>query len=77
MLTRGGSGGIGRSTQGGRRPGEAHVSAREGDTGWLGRPKAEAEWWVVAAAQWEGKGDWAGWGGRRGGPRLGRFQSRA
>jgi hypothetical protein len=32
------------------------VSAIEGGAGWLGQPKVEAQWWVVAAAQWEGKG---------------------
>jgi hypothetical protein len=53
------------------------VSVREGGAGGLGRPKAEAQWWVAAAAQWEGKGEWAGWGGRRGGLWLGRIQSRA
>jgi hypothetical protein len=45
---RGSGGGIGHSAQGGRRPGG------------LGRPKAEAQWWVAAVAQWEGKGEWAG-----------------
>jgi hypothetical protein len=74
---RGGGGSIGRSAQGGRRPGGACVSVREGGVCWLGRPKAEAQWRVVPAAQWEGKGEWAGQGGRRGGPRLGRIRSRA
>jgi hypothetical protein len=48
-----------------------------GRGGWLGRPKAEAQKRVVAAAQWEGKGEWAGRGGRRGGPWLARIRSRA
>jgi hypothetical protein len=70
--TRGDGGGIGCSAQGRRRPGGARVSVvREGGAGWLGRPKAEAQWRVAAVAQWEGKGEWAGRGGRRGGPRLG------
>jgi hypothetical protein len=37
------------------------VSVREGGVGWLGRPMAEAQWWVAAMAQWEGKGEWRGW----------------
>jgi hypothetical protein len=32
---------------------------------------------VAVAAQCEGKGEWAGWGGRRGRPWLGRTRSRA
>jgi hypothetical protein len=51
------------------------MSAREGGAGWLGQPKAEASWRVVA--HWEGKGEWAGQGGRRGRPRLGRIWSHA
>jgi hypothetical protein len=50
---------------------------REGGVVWLGRPRAEAQWQVAAAAQWEGKVEWTGQGGRRGGPWLGRIQSRA
>jgi hypothetical protein len=53
------------------------VSAREDGADWLGRPKAEAQWRVVAVAQWEGKGEWAGHGGRRSGPQLGQIRSRA
>jgi hypothetical protein len=53
------------------------VSVREGGAGWLGWPKAEAQWWVAAVAQWEGKGEWASRDRRRGGPRLGQIQSRA
>jgi hypothetical protein len=53
------------------------VSVREDGVGWPGRPKAETQWRVVAVAQWEGKGEWADRGGRRGGPRLGRIWSRA
>jgi hypothetical protein len=53
------------------------VLVREGGAGWLGRRKAEAQWRVVVAAQWEGKGEMAGGGGRRGGPLLGRIRSRA
>jgi hypothetical protein len=75
--TQGGGGNGGRSSRGGRRPGEALMSAKEGGAGWLGRPKAEAKWRVAMVAQWEGKGEWAGQGGRRGGPQLGRIQSRA
>jgi hypothetical protein len=48
---------------------------KRGQGGWLGWPKAEAQWWV-AAAQWERKGKWAGQGRRRGGPRLGRIRGR-
>jgi hypothetical protein len=33
-----------------------------GRGGWLGRPKAKAQWRVAVAAQWEGKGEWAGRG---------------
>jgi hypothetical protein len=55
----------------------AHVSVRGGGAGWLGQRKAEAQWWVAAAAQWEGKGEWASLGGRRGRPRLVRIRSRA
>jgi hypothetical protein len=54
----------------------ARVSVRRGGACWLGRPKAEAQWWLVAVAQWEGKGEWADRGGRRGGLRLGRMRSR-
>jgi hypothetical protein len=46
-----------------------------GRVGWLGRPKVEAQWRVVAVAQWEGKGEWADRGRRRGGPRVGRIRS--
>jgi hypothetical protein len=46
VSTRGGSGDASQSARGGRRPGGA---------GWLGRPKAESQWWLVAAAQKEGK----------------------
>jgi hypothetical protein len=65
------------------RPGEeddwagARMSTREGGAGWLGQPKVEAQCWLAAVAQWEGTGEWAGRGGRRGGPRLGRIWSRA
>jgi hypothetical protein len=53
------------------------VLVREGGVGWLDRPRAEPHWQAVSMAQWEGKGEWAGRGGRRCGPRLGRIQSRA
>jgi hypothetical protein len=49
----------------------------EGGAGWLGRPKAEAQWWFGGDGPKGGKGEWAGRGGRRGGPRLGRIRSRA
>jgi hypothetical protein len=51
------------------------MSAREGGAGWLGQPKAEAQWRVVAVTQWKGKREWAGRVGRRGGPWLGRMRS--
>jgi hypothetical protein len=51
------------------------AAARPGEDddrrGGLVRPKVEAQWQVAMAAQWEGKGEWADQGGRRGGPRLG------
>jgi hypothetical protein len=49
---------------------------RVGRASWLGRPKAKAQWRLAAVAQWEGKGEWAGRGGRRGELRLGRIRSR-
>jgi hypothetical protein len=45
--------------------------------GWLGRPKAEAQGRFGGGGPKGGKGELAGSGGRRGGPRLGRIQSRA
>jgi hypothetical protein len=74
--TRGGCSGVGHSACGGL-PGGACVSAREDGADWLGQPKAEAQWRVVVVAQWEGKGEWAGQGGRRSGPQLGQIRSRA
>jgi hypothetical protein len=47
----------------------------EGGKGWLGRPKAEAQWWFGGGGPKGGKGEWAGRDGRRGGPRLGRIRS--
>jgi hypothetical protein len=49
----------------------------KGGAGWLGRPKAEAQWWFGVGGPKEGKGEWAGRGRRRCGPRLGRIRSRA
>jgi hypothetical protein len=39
----------------------------EGGAGWLGRPKAEAQWRFGSGGPNEGKGEWAGRGVRRGG----------
>jgi hypothetical protein len=49
----------------------------EGGMGWLGRPKAEAQWQFGGGGPKGGKGEWPGRGGRRGGPWLGRIRSRA
>jgi hypothetical protein len=49
----------------------------KGGVGWLGQPKAEAEWRFGGGDPKGGKGEWVGWRGRRGGPRLGRIRSRA
>jgi hypothetical protein len=35
---------IGCLARGGRQPGGANVSVREGEAGWLGRPKVEVQW---------------------------------
>jgi hypothetical protein len=48
-----------------------------GGAGWLGRPKAEAQWRFGGSGPKGGKGECAGQGGRRGGLRLGRICSRA
>jgi hypothetical protein len=57
------------------RPGEDddRRGPRDGKRGWGGlvRPKVKDKWQVAMAAQWEGKGEWADRGGRRGRPRLG------
>jgi hypothetical protein len=58
----GSTGGVGRSARRGRRPGRA---------GWLGWQKAEAQLRLAVVAQKEGRGEWGGRGGRRGGSRLG------
>jgi hypothetical protein len=47
----------------------------EGGAGWLGRPKAEAQWRFGGGGPKGGKGEWAGQGGRRGGSLLGQIQS--
>jgi hypothetical protein len=47
----------------------------EGGASWLGRPKAEAQWRFGSGGPKGGKGEWAGWDGRRGGPQLGRIRS--
>jgi hypothetical protein len=59
------------------RPGEEDDRVGWGGAGWLGHPKAETQWRMAAVAQWEGKGDGACRGGRRGGPRLGHVRSQA
>jgi hypothetical protein len=67
----------GRGTEhGGARP-ACLREEDEGGTGWLGRPKAEAQWRFGGGGPNGGKGEWAGRGGRRDGPRLGRIRSRA
>jgi hypothetical protein len=55
---RGSGGGVSHLAWGGRWPGRTRVSVREGGVGWLGWPKAEAQWRVAAVAKWEGK--WSG-----------------
>jgi hypothetical protein len=49
----------------------------EGGAGWLDQPKAKAQWRFGGGGAKGGKGEWAGRGGRRGGPRLGRIRSQA
>jgi hypothetical protein len=49
----------------------------EGGAGWLGRRNAEAQWWFGGGGPKEGKGEWAGRGGRRSRSWLGRIWSRA
>jgi hypothetical protein len=61
---------------GGARP-ACRREEDKGEAGWLGRRKAEAQWQFGTGGPKEGKGEWAGWGGRRGGPWLGRIWSRA
>jgi hypothetical protein len=48
----------------------------EGDAGWAGQ-RMMPSGGLAVVAQKGGKGEWAGRGGRRGGPRLGRIRSRA
>jgi hypothetical protein len=48
----------------------------EGDAGWVGQ-RMMPSGGLAVVAQKGGKGEWAGRGGRRGGPRLGRIRSRA
>jgi hypothetical protein len=72
----GGPAALGRDTEdGGARP-ACPREQDEGGAGWLGWPKVEAQWRFGGGGPKGGKGDWLGWGGRRGGPRLGRIQSR-
>jgi hypothetical protein len=61
---------------GGARPACLRVED-EGGAGWLGWPKVEAQWRFGSGGPKGGKGEWVGWGGRRGGPRLCRIRSRA
>jgi hypothetical protein len=67
-------GGLVRRGQGAEDGGAQPACPREEEEGgasWLGRPKAEAQWRFGGDGPKGGKGEWAGRGGRRGGPRLG------
>jgi hypothetical protein len=66
-----------RETGGGPARPACQREEDKGGAGWLGGPKAEAQWRFGGGGPKRGKGEWAGRGGRRGGPWLGRIRSRA
>jgi hypothetical protein len=51
------------------------ISGVEGGTGRRRTCTHEAQLWLAAATKWEGKGEWAGQGERRGRPWLGQIRS--